>query len=283
MSARLTAFSGLGALSRLGARAVRLCEYVGVALLSRGELMAGAARAWEPFNRSPVALSAELFEWERAALDRLLGPGQAVLVVGCGAGRELLALLARGLVVDGLDIAPQAVAKARERVTASGFESTLIVAALEDEPALPRAYDLVIFSWFCFSYVPDRRYRLRALAAAARALRPGGRLMLSYIPQRMRGADRAVRVAGLAARLVGSDWQPEPGDELMMPAAGMASYQRLFRPEGLVAEIEQAGLRVIRHEIHESGGIVVAAPVAIPGERNVTQATSAVDSIAGAP
>lgn len=260
MSVRLAAFHGLGVLSGLGARAGRLCEHLAVALLSRPELMARAARAWEPFNRSPVALGAELFEWERLALDRLLKPGQAVLVVGCGAGRELLALLARGLVVDGLDIAPQAVAKARERVAAAGHESTLLVAALEDEPALPRDYDLVLFSWFCFSYVPDRRYRRRALAAAVRALRPGGHVMLSYIPQRTRGTGRAARAAGFAARLVGSGWQPEPGDELMMPGPGIASFQRLFNPEEVIAELGQAGLSVLRHELHESGGLVVAAP-----------------------
>ncbi len=240
-------------------RLTRLAEHVAVATLTREQLIASAGRHWEHFNRLPIALGSELFDWERGLLDPLLAGRKRVLVVGCGAGREVLALLARGHRADGIDIAPRAVERARERVKAAGHDSHLAVAALEDRPALPGPYDLVLFSWYCYGYIPDARFRCRALEVAAQVLVPDGRVVLSYMPERRPTPGRSARAAGLVARLLGSGWQPERGDELLARGAGLASYQHFFRPADVVDEVTAAGLQPVSHELHEVGGLVVAA------------------------
>lgn len=250
-----------GSLARGAKRFAAACEHVSVALLSRPELVAASARAWETFNRTPLARGEQLFDWERELVARALPTAGRVLVVGCGAGREILALQRDGHRVDGLDIAPEAVERARQRVAAAGRESTLLVAAIEDAPSLPGPYDLVLFSWFCYSYIPDRRFRVKALRAASGLLAPGGHVVLSYIPERKPGTYRAVRVARGVARLAGSGWEPEPGDTLAHePTAGLATYQRVFRPEWIAAELADAGLRPGRHDVADGAGLVVAAP-----------------------
>jgi SAM-dependent methyltransferase len=276
---RLAAVRGLSCLRDRIVRIGRLCEHLAVALLSRPELVARAARGWEPFNRSPLALGSELQEWERSALEEWARPGLRVLVIGCGSGRELMALLRRGVVVDGLDIAPEAVARARARVAAAGWEATLLVAAIEDGPPLPQRYDLVLFSWFCFSYVAGREHRRRALLAATAALAPGGRIVLSYMPAADPAPSRSSRLAQALARLAGGGWMPEPGDEpLLAPGGDALWFQHLFTPLALEAELQAAGLRVERHQQLEAGGLVVARP-----GPDVSGATLVVDSTGLAP
>ena len=62
---------------------------------------------------------------------RLLDEGAfrgAVLDVGCGTGENALLLAARGLPVTGVDGAPTAIARAREKAAARGLEVPFLVA-----------------------------------------------------------------------------------------------------------------------------------------------------------
>lgn len=280
MNWRLLAFRAAAWPARGLQRLTRIAEHVAVATLTREQLIASAGRHWEHFNRLPIALGSELFDWERSLLDPLLAGRKRVLVVGCGSGREVMALLARGHRVDGLDIAPRAVQRARERVDAAGHTSHLVVAALEDRPALPGPYDLILFSWYCYSYIPDSRFRHRALQAAVELLGPGGRVVLSYMPERA-PTTKLARVARLVAWLLRSGWRPERGDGLLVSGeAGLVSFQHWFRPGDVVDEVMAAGLHPVSHELHEVGGLLVAARR--PAE-SVSGATPPVDSAGLAP
>ena len=109
------------------------------------------------------------------ALDRL-APGRrfaSCLDLGCGTGLMGAAVRARATHLTGLDIAPAMVAKAGEK----GIYDALVVGELTEylTDATEAAHDLILAA-DVMVYIGDPA---RALAGAARALRPGGLFVFS--------------------------------------------------------------------------------------------------------
>jgi 2-polyprenyl-3-methyl-5-hydroxy-6-metoxy-1,4-benzoquinol methylase len=109
-----------------------------------------------------------------APLLELLGDvtGQAVLDAGCGEGYLARVLAGRGARVTGLDLAPNLIARARER-TPDGSIAYAVADLSEPLPAYERRFDAVA-SYLVLNDVDD--YRGFA-ATLARSLRPGGRMV----------------------------------------------------------------------------------------------------------
>ncbi len=99
-----------------------------------------------------------------------------VLDVGCGVGRLMVPLAQRGIRVDGVDVSGRMLDVARENPQLAACELFLSngsdCGAAEDG-----AYDIV-YSHLCFRYLPSRRLRRDLLRSMARALRPGGLLLV---------------------------------------------------------------------------------------------------------
>src|SRR5881296_2361980 len=74
------------------------------------DLRGAIVNAWEEFGRSEELIRSGLMPWERALYDRFLKVKDRILVVGCGTGRDLIALLKLGYRVEGLDVGPRAIA-----------------------------------------------------------------------------------------------------------------------------------------------------------------------------
>lgn len=107
-----------------------------------------------------------------------LRPGETVLDLGSGPGRDLLAA-ARAVGPTGraigVDFTPEMIERARHAAHEAGLENVSIVDGdLERLPVPCGAVDVVI-SNCVINLVPDKR---RALVEAFRALRPGGRLAI---------------------------------------------------------------------------------------------------------
>jgi SAM-dependent methyltransferase len=104
-----------------------------------------------------------------------IGPGSAVLEIGCGTGQLTRSLLARGLRVTAMEPGGQLLARAREQLDGSG-DVRFVNARLEDA-LLPAARYDAVFSASAIHWVdPDVSWR-----KAADALVDGGTLaLLSY-------------------------------------------------------------------------------------------------------
>jgi SAM-dependent methyltransferase len=175
------------------------------------------ARAWadlaEPHNRP-------LFEAVLDAAD--VGEGTRVLDVGCGTGLTLVLAAGRGAEPAGLDVTPELLAIARERLPAADLrEGDMETLPWEDE-----AFDAVV-GVNAFQFAGDP---CRALAEAARVVRPGGRVVASLFAAPERSQSTAVHHAMQA----------------LIPPADAAEHApyALSAPGNLEAALEDAGLRV---------------------------------------
>jgi SAM-dependent methyltransferase len=105
----------------------------------------------------------------------LFAPGQTALAVADGEGRNSVWLARQGLAVDAFDISPVGVAKARELARAAGVAVQFHVSDCDAWPWAPQSYDHVAAIFVQFADPPLRQ---RLFANMARALKPGGHLIL---------------------------------------------------------------------------------------------------------
>jgi SAM-dependent methyltransferase len=110
-----------------------------------------------------------------------VGPGTAVLDVGCGSGLTLVLAAERGAVTSGADISPGLLGIARDRLP----HADLREADMESLPFGDGAFDAVT-GVNAFQFAGNPR---QALGEAARVTRPGGRVVASLFaaPERSEG------------------------------------------------------------------------------------------------
>ncbi len=223
----------------------RAVTYVAAGALTRETLRAAIARNWETFGLDESYILSGLMPWEQECYDRFLRPEDTILLVGCGTGRDLIALLRRGHHVEGLEPAGPALEIAQQMLDKLELRASLHRGAIE-ATELPRTYDVVIFSWYCYGYVPESRVRVAVLEKARAALAPGGRIILPYMPSPRRRT-LPVRLTRLVARLTGSDWRPEDGDRVWVSLADwrFVHFEHQFEEAEVQAEARAAGLRVV--------------------------------------
>lgn len=105
-----------------------------------------------------------------------LKAGQAVLDLGCGHGRIANGLAERGAAVTAIDAVPLFLERARADAVKAGVSVDYRIGDMRSIAGIG-PFDAVIFWFFSFGYHSDED-NLKALAAASRALKPGGRLLI---------------------------------------------------------------------------------------------------------
>jgi len=108
-----------------------------------------------------------------------LRPGDSLLDLACGYGRHSLLFAERGLEVTGLDLSAFYIEIAREAATKARFEVEFIVADMREIP-YTNAFDAAVSMFTSFGFFPTRDEDMGVLAGAARALKPGGKLLIDY-------------------------------------------------------------------------------------------------------
>jgi SAM-dependent methyltransferase len=172
-------------------------------------------------------VQAGLYAPEREILLPHLRPGSRVLNVGCGAGREGLALARAGFRVTGVDLAPRMIAAARDLAVREGLD---IAFHVRNATAIDRSLGTFDFAYWSDSYqhVPGRALRVEALRRIRQTLAPGGSLVLSvaYNAQGILSRRRLVDVLRAIARSLPLGWRvSEPGDSYMYETSGASDPQ----------------------------------------------------------
>jgi SAM-dependent methyltransferase len=180
-----------------------------------------------------AVLGADRSDADAEVVARLLGlePGMRVLDVPCGEGRIAGRLAARGCEVVGVDITDLFLELGRERYPAVRFEHVDMRELLYE-----REFDAIV-NWFTSWGYFDPPTNDLVLSALARALRPGGRLVIGlHNPGRLA---RLVELAGGASATV-----TERGDDLMVDritydeAEGRSHTDRFIVRGGHVRRVE---------------------------------------------
>jgi SAM-dependent methyltransferase len=161
-----------------------------------------------------------------------------VIDLGCGTGENALYLASRGLDVTGVDAAPTAIARAREKSSKRGVRATFVVADALEFLTVGRIYDVAIDSGFFHTLTDADRVRYQHGLHAA--IRPGGRffmLCFSDLQPGLEGGPRRVSQAEIR-QTFGAGWRVDsiiderfttrdPGSGPRAPRAWLASITRL--------------------------------------------------------
>jgi len=178
--------------------------------------------------------------------------GRKVLDAPCGAGRIAVHLARAGLNVTGVDRNPRFLRRARDRFRREGLAGEFHELDLR-QLAFDGRFDAVV-NWFgSFGYFSDEE-NLDLLCRFARALRPGGRLLVEHVN---RGRvlrhflTRIVGPRGPGRLTVRNRWDPAServeGRWLLEVRGRRLRYRsslRFFTPRQLGELFERAGLRV---------------------------------------
>lgn len=145
---------------------------------------APAAAAWDQrFAADGYLFGTEPNAWLRDQA-HVWRPGQRVLSVADGEGRNSVWLAQQGLRVQAFDLSPVGVAKARTLAAARGVEVDYAVAGVDDWPWPQAALDGIAAIFVQFAEPPLRE---RLFAHMAHALAPGGTLILQgYTPRQLK-------------------------------------------------------------------------------------------------
>jgi SAM-dependent methyltransferase len=204
-----------------------------------------------------------LFPVEREMFERFIPAHSRVLIVGCGGGRDLLALDAQGHTMTGLEPSPSALDMCDTALRRRGRTATLVRGFFEDA-RVNGPFDAIVFSYFCYSYIPESQRRIACLRKAAGLLAPGGRVFVSYV---VMGGPHPIlpRLARLSAALTGCDWRVEDGDSVSLRREGMPRpcffLEHVFTGDEALEEIAAAGMNVVHHRpAADYPWIICAAP-----------------------
>jgi SAM-dependent methyltransferase len=229
--------------------AARVCASLAAATLQTRDIRSDTEHSWGRFHALDADIDRGLFAWEEPLVRRFVNSRDRVLVVGCGTGRDVIALSARGHVVTGVDAAPAAVALAREACARREVAAKIVHGYFEDV-ALSERFDAIILSYLCYGYIPESSRRIAVLRKARTLLAPGGRVLISYVGNRERRRSKLFALVQRGARFRGSDWHPEEGDLVhpMLSGRPRFHYEHIFVPGELQTEAAAADLRVIFHD-----------------------------------
>ena len=159
---------------------------------------AGAAAPWDIGRPQPAFV-------RLADEGRLAG---RLLDAGCGTGENSLLAASHGADVTGVDIAPTAIARAREKASGRGLTARFEVADALDLGRLGLTADTVIDSGVFHVFGDDDRARY--VASLAAVLRPGGTCYLMCFSDRQPGTWGPRRIRAEELRTAFSDgWAVE--------------------------------------------------------------------------
>jgi SAM-dependent methyltransferase len=126
--------------------------------------------------------TAERAEQEVEFVIRVLGlkPGDLVLDLCSGQGRHAVPLAARGLHVTALDMSFQYLELASAAAEKAGVQFETVHADMRDIP-FEDHFDAVVNMFSSFGYLESEAEDAKVLDAVARALKPGGRVLLDLL------------------------------------------------------------------------------------------------------
>jgi len=186
-----------------------------------------ASRWWDP--ESEFRPLHEINPLRVAYIERQAGPlkGKRILDIGCGGGILAEALASRGAHVTGIDMAEMSLEVARMHLAESALDIDYQLITAEEFAAGHAAEFDLVTCLEMLEHVPDPE---SIVAAAAQALKPGGRLVMSTLNRNPKSFALAILGAEYLLRLL---------------PRGTHEYRKFIKPSELAAALRGAGMRPV--------------------------------------
>lgn len=195
-------------------------------------------------------------QWEKELVERFMQRRGRVLDIGCGAGREAIALAKNGFEVTGIDLAPGMVTQAIRNAKGEGLDIKFEVKSVTELDYPEQSFDYVLFSRGVYSYIPTKKLRIKTLERIKKVIKSGGFIALSvchssfyYKNKRSSGRYKIIYfLRRLLSYLSGKSFKAEPGDALhqyvsIASIPEKAAFIHFFpNAKVVLEEIEAAGL-----------------------------------------
>ncbi len=234
-------------------RAASALEFFTIGIVRPEDLVASARRFYT--DPTHVTLLVEksadgLYPSEVALLERIPSKAGTALVLGCGAGREAIALAKEGWQVMGIDNAPVLLDAARANAAQAGVHIDFQCHDISQGIFLDRSFDLICLFGLPYSLIPTRKWRVQLLTACRQHLQPDGRCLLDFSPddRPSRREARAQRWRKGLAWFVGGNRECQLGDYWFK---GNLFYHRFSTGAEIAEEVAAAGLSLVEYESDE--------------------------------
>jgi len=181
-----------------------------------------------------------LDETEKYFANKYLTPGNRILVMGCGGGREAIALAKMGFEVTGVDIVPECVKIARENTLKIHLKADFSCQDMS-KLQLPKdkKIDCIMFSALIYSLIPSRRKRIKVLKNLRTYLAPDGKIFLSFLFEKK--IDRRHEgLKKLVARITLGNLAYESGDWV----EGDGEFKHYFNKDQIESETSSSGFKL---------------------------------------
>jgi SAM-dependent methyltransferase len=225
----------------------RSLRYVAMGTLTLKELRTEMERYWSEYNVDEADIRAGLMKWERDIISQFVRATDSVLIVGCGTGRDMLPLIEMGCRVTGVEPAAPAVALLK-RALIEPHRTAKIIHGYFEDVSLEHQFDVISFSDYCYSLIPDSRHRVEVLRKAVRHLATGGRMLFSLSMMRTKGEPRGIQMGRALGRWCRSGWRLEKGDQftsIYQNGKMFWNFTHVFTLGEFEAELSRAGLQIV--------------------------------------
>ena len=215
-----------------------------VGALDPDDIRHHVARTWD-VEEPDSEIDYELLLSEQYLVDRVLIPRSKLLVVGSGAGRDLVAYAQHGFQVTGIEPAPNAARLSERALRDRGLPGTVLCGFVK-EVTLESTYDAMVFSYFCYTYIPTSERRVEVLRRLRPSLASGGTIALTY---NLRSRRVLTPLSRIGAWLGRSSWRPEHGDVVYLTGRPSAPFgvEHLFSDDEIISEAARAGFHATSH------------------------------------
>ena len=123
-----------------------------------------------------------LWDWELEAIGEYLSPENRFLVLAAGAGREVIALLSKGIAVDAWECNDNLITYGNALLEKNKFNCRISSVDPNMFPSIAngKIYNFCIIGWGAYCHIFPREYRIQLLAQCKNAVH--GPVLISYVP-----------------------------------------------------------------------------------------------------